>query len=91
MGNDDHTTHSVRPDTARGTHPMTVIDLLITIIVVTILVTIALGVMTYLAYKLRLARRPSQVQGEEEEAHYFVVHEPASEAPAPSEEDASET
>ncbi len=34
---------------------MSVIDLLITIIVVTILVTIALGVATYVAYKLRLA------------------------------------
>ena len=38
---------------------MNVIDLLITIIVVTILVTIALGVMTYIAYKLRLSRRPA--------------------------------
>ncbi|UCG86516.1 MAG: hypothetical protein JSW71_21890 [Gemmatimonadota bacterium] len=56
---------------------MTVIDLLIMIIVVTILVTIALGVMTYIAYKLRLARRPSQYANETSTAQYFVLHEPA--------------
>lgn len=55
---------------------MTVIDLLITIIVVTILVTIALGVMTYLAYKLRLARRPRRADEDAAETRYFVVHEP---------------
>jgi len=55
---------------------MNVIDLLITIIVVTILVTIALGVMTYIAYKLRLARRPSQLSDDSSTAQYFVLHEP---------------
>jgi heme/copper-type cytochrome/quinol oxidase subunit 2 len=55
---------------------MTVIDLLILIIVVTILVTIALGVMTYIAYKLRLARRPTPEDDELAETHYFVLHKP---------------
>jgi len=65
---------------------MTVIDLLITIIVVTILVTIALGVMTYIAYKLRLARRPSQLYDESSTTQYFVLHEPAG-MPEPGEAD----
>jgi heme/copper-type cytochrome/quinol oxidase subunit 2 len=38
---------------------MNVIDLLVTIVVVTILVTIVLAVVTYVAYKLRLAREPA--------------------------------
>lgn len=62
---------------------MSVIDLLITIIVVTILVTIALGVATYVAYKLRLARQP--LPTEEDEApggRYFVLHEPPADSPA---------
>jgi heme/copper-type cytochrome/quinol oxidase subunit 2 len=58
---------------------MNVIDLLITIIVVTILVTIALGVMTYIAYKLRLSRRPAAQDPGASGARFFVVHEP----PAP--------
>jgi len=62
---------------------MSVIDLLITIIVVTILVTIALGVATYIAYKLRLARQPALAEDAEEEgARYFFLHEPPEEAPA---------
>jgi len=59
---------------------MNVIDLLITIIVVTILVTIALGVMTYVAYKLRMSRRPAAQQGGAAGPRFFVVHEP----PAPA-------
>ena len=51
---------------------MSVIDLLITIIVVTILVTIALGVATYIAYKLRLARQPAQFEEVESGGRYFV-------------------
>jgi len=39
---------------------MNVVDLLIMIVVVTILVTIVLAVITYVAYKLRLARQPSE-------------------------------
>lgn len=60
---------------------MSVIDLLITIIVVTILVTIALGVATYIAYKLRLARQPEYTEEEEPRGRYFVLHEPPSETP----------
>lgn len=65
---------------------MTVIDLLITIIVVTILVTIALGVATYIAYKLRLARRPEDLVEEETGGRYFVLHEPPIEIPPAVEE-----
>jgi hypothetical protein len=57
---------------------MSVIDLLITIIVVTILVTIALGVATYVAYKLRLARQPGITDEVEASSRYFVLHEPPS-------------
>ena len=60
---------------------MSVIDLLITIIVVTILVTIALGVATYVAYKLRLARQPGMAEDLEPGSRYFVLHEPPSESP----------
>jgi hypothetical protein len=42
----------------------------------TILVTIALGVMTYIAYKLRLARRPTGPAGGDSGPRFFVVHEP---------------
>jgi hypothetical protein len=61
---------------------MNVVDLLVTIIVVTILVTIALGVVTYIAYKLRLARRPVTEDEAASAPHYFQAHEPpAAEAP----------
>ena len=53
---------------------MNIVDLLVTIIVVTILVTIVLAVMTYVAYKLRLARRPA-VSDEAPRSRYFEVHE----------------
>ena len=55
---------------------MSVVDLLVTIIVVTILVTIALGVVTYIAYKLRLARKPAEESGGEPATRYFQLHEP---------------
>ena len=60
---------------------MSVIDMLITIIVVTILVTIALGVATYIAYKLRLARQPELTDELEPGSRYFVLHEPPSDGP----------
>ena len=60
---------------------MTVIDVLITIIVVTILVTIGLGVATYVAYKLRLARQPAPSDEEESAGRYFVLHEPPTDTP----------
>jgi NhaP-type Na+/H+ or K+/H+ antiporter len=55
---------------------MNVVDLLITIVVVTILVTIVLAVITYVAYKLRLARQPAAVPGEEGALRYFVRYAP---------------
>lgn len=66
---------------------MNVIDLLITIVVVTILVTIVLAVVTYVAYKLRLAREPSELDRYEDGLRYFVKHTPeggadAAETPA---------
>ena len=57
---------------------MNVVDLLITIVVVTILVTIVLAVITYVAYKLRLARQPAEEVESEGELRYFVQHLPAS-------------
>jgi heme/copper-type cytochrome/quinol oxidase subunit 2 len=56
---------------------MNVIDLLITIVVVTILVTIVLAVITYVAYKLRLARQPAEDAAAEDELRYFVKYEPS--------------
>jgi heme/copper-type cytochrome/quinol oxidase subunit 2 len=51
---------------------MNVVDLLITIVVVTILVTIVLAVITYIAYKLRLARQPPEDPELEGDLRYFV-------------------
>ncbi len=55
---------------------MNILDILITIIVVTILVTVVLGVITYIAYKLRLARRPATPRDDEDGAWYFERHVP---------------
>jgi hypothetical protein len=55
---------------------MSVIDLLITIVVVTILVTITLAVITYVAYKLRLARQPVAAPEEEGALRFFVRYPP---------------
>ena len=67
---------------------MNVIDLLILIIVVTILVTIALGVMTYIAYKLRMARKPA-TSDNDTAARYFVLHKPPLDTTEPTGADAS--
>jgi heme/copper-type cytochrome/quinol oxidase subunit 2 len=56
---------------------MNVVDLLITIVVVTILVTIVLAVITYVAYKLRLARQPAREVEEEEDLRFFVKYDEA--------------
>jgi Tfp pilus assembly protein PilE len=56
---------------------MTIVDLLITIVVVTILVTIVLAVITYVAYKLRLARQPAESQDLDGDLRYFVRYVPA--------------
>ena len=55
---------------------MNIVDLLVMIIVVTILVTISLGVVTYFAYKLRRARRPLEDSQSDSESWYFIRHEP---------------
>jgi NhaP-type Na+/H+ or K+/H+ antiporter len=55
---------------------MDVIDLLITIVVVTILVTIILAVVTYVAYKLRLAREPNALERSEDGLRYFRRYSP---------------
>jgi heme/copper-type cytochrome/quinol oxidase subunit 2 len=54
---------------------MNVVDLLITIVVVTILVTIVLAVVTYIAYKLRLAREPGPGPEAAKGLRYFVAYE----------------
>lgn len=54
---------------------MSLVDLVVGIVVVTILVTVVVGVGTYVAYKLRLARRPGP-GWDEEESRYFVLYRP---------------
>jgi heme/copper-type cytochrome/quinol oxidase subunit 2 len=56
---------------------MTIVDLLITIVVVTILVTIVLAVITYVAYKLRLARQPGETQDQNGDLRFFVRYLPS--------------
>ena len=46
--------------------------------VVTILVTIILAIVTYVAYKLRLAREPSALERAEDGLRYFVRFAPPS-------------
>ena len=60
---------------------MNVVDLLITIVVVTILVTIVLAVTTYVAYKLRLARQPAELKDSEGGLRYFLRYSPRDEDP----------
>ena len=55
---------------------MNVVDLLVTIVVVTILVTIVLAIVTYVAYKLRLAREPSDLEPSADGLRYFVDYAP---------------
>jgi hypothetical protein len=55
---------------------MSIVDLLVTIVVVTILVTIVLAVVTYIAYKLRLAREPKARNRGPEGLSYFVRFDP---------------
>lgn len=55
---------------------MNVVDLLVTIVVVTILVTIVLAVVTYVAYKLRLARQPAEGRESEGELRFFIRYRP---------------
>ena len=55
---------------------MNIVDLLVMIIVVTILVTISLGVVTYFAYKLRRARRRVEDSQSDSVSGFFSRHEP---------------
>ena len=55
---------------------MNVVDLLITIVVVTILVTIVLAIATYVAYKLRLSREPVRKEDDPNELRYFTRYDP---------------
>jgi hypothetical protein len=61
---------------------MNVIDLMVTIVVVTILVTLILAVVTYIAYKLRLAREPSDADKLRDGLRYFVEYDPPVDADA---------
>jgi len=60
-----------------------VVDLLVTIVVVTILVTIVLAVVTYVAYKLRLAREPAALPPDAMGLRYFVRYDPPVVPPTP--------
>jgi hypothetical protein len=61
---------------------MNIVDLLVTIVVVTILVTIVLAVITYVAYKLRLAREPERSDSLEG-PQYFIPYPPPGAADEP--------
>ncbi len=55
---------------------MNIGDLLIMIIVVTVFVTIVLGVTTYLAYKLRRTRLPVPEADPRDGSWYFIRYKP---------------
>lgn len=55
---------------------MNFVDILISIVVVTILVTIILAIVTYAAYKLRLSREPERVHDDPTALRYFTPYEP---------------
>lgn len=72
---------------------MNVVQLMVTIIIVTILVTVILGIVSYAAYWLRRARRPAQAEAVETEPRFFyryqrAVTDSAIETVAPPEEGA---
>lgn len=59
---------------------MSLVDLLVTILVATILITIGIGLVTYLVYKLRHARvRDGGGEAGAGEGRYFVPYEPPDE------------
>jgi hypothetical protein len=67
---------------------MDVVDILISIVVVTILVTIILAIVTYIAYKLRLAREPAIRDEDAGALRYFVRYDsPNARAVSSSDED----
>ena len=59
---------------------MSLVDLLVTILVATILITVGIGLMTYLVYKLRYARvRDADGESDAGEGRYFVPYAPPDE------------
>lgn len=55
---------------------MNVVQMMVTIIIVTILVTVILGVVSYMAYWLRRSRRPVGVEEPEPETRFFYRYVP---------------
>lgn len=55
---------------------MNVIEIMVTIIIVTILVTVVLGVASYAAYWLRRTRGPEPRADETDGPRYFYLYEP---------------
>ena len=55
---------------------MNVIEIMVTIIIVTILVTVVLGAASYAAYWLRRARRPEPQSHERDGPRYFYRYVP---------------
>ncbi len=55
---------------------MSVIQLMVTIIIVTILVTVILGIVSYVAYWLRRVRRPAAGQEVDLDPRFFYRHFP---------------
>lgn len=66
---------------------MSLVDLLVSILVATILITVGIGLVTYLVYKLRYARvRNGESEAEGDDGgRYFVPY------PPPDQEDGEET
>lgn len=60
---------------------MSLVDLLVTILVATILITVGIGLVTYLVYKLRYSRVRSDGDdaGSGEEGRYFTDYPPPAE------------
>jgi Tfp pilus assembly protein PilE len=71
---------------------MNVVQLMVTIIIVTILVTVTLGIVSYAAYWLRRGRRPAQAEAVETEPRFFYRYRrPQSENAVETEEALNES
>ncbi len=55
---------------------MDVVDILVSIVVVTILVAIILAITTYVVHRLRRSRESAPRTGDSEGLRYFVLHDP---------------
>jgi hypothetical protein len=60
---------------------MNIVDLLSRIIAITVVVILALGVVTYLAYKVRPARKAAAEEAPRDGSWYFVRYDPDGGAP----------